>query len=443
VSASCSVAGRSVALRVADSIVWGFGQGFALGPGATLGASYSDWPGGSGGTNRDQDPGFMGLDDVRLRPDSPLVDTGTPGVLTNEEPHEDALGFVRAVDGNGDGIARRDVGALELQPAPPPAPPGNVLTNGGAEAGTPAQDDTSSPAPPGWTRTGSFTFVRYGTVAGQFPFPTRRVGEALAAGDAFFAGGPQGGGTASQVADVSSSAPEVDRGLGTVSLSALLGGYRTSGDGAVVEAEFRNPAGRSLGVVRIGPVSAADRAGASNLLPRSATAAIPRLTRSIEVTLRSTPPTGSYDDAYLDRVALVPRIAGGRLFATPPPPPGRRLKPYGGIVVMTPRTAVDSRGRAWVRLGCATRTVGRCRGVITLTSPLGTKVAHRIGRGLIDVRAGHAMRVAVKLRRSATRALRRGRLRARLYAATRDGQGVTRTSTAPVRVVRGHQRRRR
>ena len=67
---------------------------------------------------------------------------------------------------------------------------GNVLSNAGAEAGTPADDDTSSPAPPQWTRSGSFTFVRYGTVAGIFPFPSRRVGEALGAGDAFFTAGP-------------------------------------------------------------------------------------------------------------------------------------------------------------------------------------------------------------------------------------------------------------
>ena len=115
------------------------------------------------------------------------MDAGRPGSLAEGEPHEDALGYVRIADGDGDGTPRRDMGALELQPPPPAPPVGNVLSNPGAEAGTPAEDDSASPAPPQWSRSGAFTFVRYGTVAGAFPFPTARVGDALAAGDAFFA----------------------------------------------------------------------------------------------------------------------------------------------------------------------------------------------------------------------------------------------------------------
>ena len=226
---------------------------------------------------------------MRLRADSPLVDAGRPGPLADDEPHEDALGFVRVVDGDGDGVPRRDVGALERQPPPPPALAGNVLSNPGAEAGDPARDDSSSPPPPAWSRTGPFTFVRYGTFAGLVPFPTRRVAEALDAGDAFFAAGPGRGNSATQVVDVSDGALEIDLGRADATLSALLGGYRRSGDGAVVEASFRGPAGEGLGSVRIGPVSASDRAAATTLLPRAGSAAIPPLTRTIAVTLRSTP----------------------------------------------------------------------------------------------------------------------------------------------------------
>ena len=113
---------------------------------------------------------------------------------------------------------RRDIGAHEVQPPPPLPAAGNVLTNPGAEQGTPADDDRASPAPPGWTRTGSFTSVRYGTVVGAFPFPSRRVADALSAGDAFFAGGPGKDGSATQIADLRDAAPEIDLGLGTVTL---------------------------------------------------------------------------------------------------------------------------------------------------------------------------------------------------------------------------------
>ena len=327
---------------------------------------------------------------------------------------------------------------MELQPPAAPAPAGNVLSNPGAEAGTPATDDRSSPAPPAWLRSGGFTFVRYGTVAGDFPFPTRRVGEALGAGDAFFAAGPGRGGSATQGADLTAAAPEIDLGLGTVSLSALLGGYRASTDGAIVSADFRNPSGRRLGGIAIGPITADQRAGASNLLPRSASAAIPPLTRTIVVTLRSTPASGGYDDAYFDSVALVPLISGA-----PVPGPSRgnaRRRPFAGVSLLSPRAAVDSRRRAWVRVGCASRTVGKCRGAITLTSRLGGRSERRIASRRIALRPGRQLRLRIRLTRAAERRLRsKRRVDGRFYGATRDGQGLTRTSTAPLRIVRGRR----
>jgi len=440
VSAGCGVAGRSIAITAENSIVWGFARAFASGPGAGVAAAYSAYPGATGDTNLAADPLLAGPADARLRPESPLVDAGRPGALGDEESHEDALGFVRAVDGNGDGTPRRDVGALELQPPPPAVAAGNVLSNPGAEAGTAAEDDTSSPAPPAWTRTGAFTFVRYGTVAGPFPFPSRRVGEALGAGDAFFAGGPGTDGSATQVADLHDAAPEIDRGRGTAALSALLGGYRSSGDGAIAEAEFRGPAGGVLGSVRIGPVGAAERAGASTLLPRSVEAAIPPLTRTIAVTLRSTPASGGYDDAYFDAVALVPRMDGAAPHAAPLAVTGRRLRPFAGVALIARRAAVDSRRRVWVRMACPTRTVGRCRGVVTVTARLAARAPERrIASRRFALRPGRARRLPIRLTRAARRAIgERRRLRGgHFYVAVRDGQGVTRTSAGPRGVGRG------
>ena len=435
VDASCATPGRTVAVSLEDSIVSGFVQPFAIGAASSVATAYSDYPGATGDTNTDADPGFAAPGDPHLRADSPLVDRGRPGALADAEPHEDALGYVRIADGNGDGSPRRDIGALEYQPPPPPPPAGNVLANPGAETGTAAGDDTSSPAPPGWTRTGAFTEVMYGTVAGLVPFPTRRVSEVLSGGDAFFAAGPGKGGTATQVVDVGDAAPEIDLGLGRVTLSAALGGYRASGDGAIAEATFRSPGGASLRRVHIGPVTAADRGGATTLPPRRAVAAVPPLTRSIAVTLRSTPPAGSYDDAYFDSVSLVPTAGGQPLHANPT---GPRLRPFAGVSVVARRTAVDSRRRAWVRMACANSVVRRCEGTIVLTARLGAKApVRRIGRRAFMLRRGRVQRMPIRLNGGARRALQQGRkLRSgRAYPAVRDGQGITRDKSAFVHWV--------
>ena len=53
-----------------------------------------------------------------LRFDSPAIDAGDSGSLTNDQ-----RGFLRPVDGNGDSIAAADIGAYEFLPVPP------VITN--------------------------------------------------------------------------------------------------------------------------------------------------------------------------------------------------------------------------------------------------------------------------------------------------------------------------
>jgi hypothetical protein len=124
-----------VTATVSNSILRGFGSGYkvnaAAGPGigiAKLTVRYSNFlaKGTNSGLldigtgNIDADPLLAA--DLSLPAGSPSVDTGdpAPGGLTT-----DFLGAPRPVDGNGDGVARRDMGAFEYQPPAPPAePPG-------------------------------------------------------------------------------------------------------------------------------------------------------------------------------------------------------------------------------------------------------------------------------------------------------------------------------
>jgi PKD repeat protein len=59
------------------------------------------------------------LGDFRPAFNSVLVDRGVPGGLLAGEPTVDLFGSPRLVDGNGDGTARRDIGAFEYQRSAP------------------------------------------------------------------------------------------------------------------------------------------------------------------------------------------------------------------------------------------------------------------------------------------------------------------------------------
>jgi hypothetical protein len=404
---------------LANSIVWGFQAG---GSGAAA-ATHSHLP--ESGT----DPGFVAAPgDLRLRPDSPLIDAGEPRPLDAAEPEVDALGDVRAMDGDGDGTAQRDPGAHERRPPPPPSTAGNLLANPGAEQGSPAADDRASPAPPNWRRSGGFTSVRYGTVVGLVAFPSLDAASALGAGDAFFAGGPSGAASATQVIDVSGWAPEIDARVGVrMRLSALLGGFRESNDRAVVTARFRGPSGARLGGFSLDTVTAAERANATMLTARIGSRRVPRLTRAIAVTVRAGPPGGTYNDAYVDDVALVPTVP-----ALPGVPPRRvrARRPFGGVPVLSRRVRV-ARGRARVRIGCPDAAVRRCSGIVTLTR----RRLVVLGSRRVALRPGESQRVRIPLSRRERRRLRRPS-RGHVYTAVRDAQGLTRSVTAPVRIVR-------
>jgi hypothetical protein len=413
-AAGVRVAGGASATLM-DSIVWGF----ATGSTGAFAAPRSVLP--------PADPGLRPY--FSLPSGSPLIDAGDPQPLAATEPQEDAAGQVRAIDGDGDGTARRDIGALERRPPRRPSTRGNLLANPGAEQGTAATDDRASPAPPRWTRTGAFTSVRYGTVSGSFAFPTLPAAALLGGGDAFFSGGPAGAASLRQVVDVSRWAPEIDaRGGGRVRLSALLGGFRASEDHAMVSATFRSSFGVRVGGVSLDTVTAAERGHATMLAARSAVRAIPRLTRTVTVAVRAPAPGGSYNDAYVDDIALVPRIAPLRGL---PRPRRKARRPFAGAAVISPRVRIDRHRRARVRLACPSGTVGTCGGVVTLAR----RRTVILGARRIALRPGQIRRLRIQLSRRERRALKR-RTPGHVYVAARDAQGLTRTATARVRIFR-------
>jgi hypothetical protein len=98
---------------------------------------------------------------------------------------------------------------------------------------------------------------------------------------------------------------------------------------------------------------------------------------------------------------------------------------------------MDRKGRVPIRVACVSATVGGCVGVVTLAGRIARgEQAVRVGLARLGLKPGDRRRVRVRLTRPARRAVRRRhRIRMTLYTATRDAQGVTRTSAAPVAIT--------
>jgi hypothetical protein len=86
---------------------YGGGRATNFGPGTITETNHTDVP-----------PGFLSATDYHLRPDSPLVDAGDPAGLAAGELATDLSEQPRIADGNGDCVARRDIGAFEFTPGP-------------------------------------------------------------------------------------------------------------------------------------------------------------------------------------------------------------------------------------------------------------------------------------------------------------------------------------
>lgn len=448
-------AGSGTGRLALDSSIVGPGHLASLreDPGGEAAAAYSNLAGSAQGAAIsdpvDGDPGFVSATDPRLAPSSRLVERGNPaplfidrpapGEVDGSEPQADLDGEVRAADGDGDGRARRDVGAFELQPAPTPLPAGNLLENPDAES-------AGVSAVPGWSTTAGFETVEYGTD----PFPGTRLAQALGGGTGFFSGGSGGDSSATQVVDVGGRAEGIDAGAARVTLSGLVGGYRGDADAPTLRATFRGPSGVTLGTLELEAVDAADRANATTLLARSASRAVPNLTRSIEVALLAAKaPAGTYADAYFDNLGLVLDVGqppggrpggggggdGGGGGGDGGGDGGDRLRPFAGIALLAGQATLSrTTGRTRLLVGCATATVARCTGDLALEATLVRRRPRRaVGSARVSLAPGQTRRVGVRLSRPARAYLRsHTRLRALVRTTAVDGQGVRRSTTVPI-----------
>lgn len=181
-------------------------------------------------------------------------------------------------------------------------PAGNVIVNPGAEASAGAADAVTTLPLPSWTTTSNAAPVQYGVSS----FPSVAVSTSIGGGANFISGGVSNAlSTASQTVNLAGAAGEIDTGRVTADLSAYLGGFGGQNDNVRLTVTFFDASSNPLDDTTIGPVTDAERGGATTLLLRQATAIpLPVATRSATVTLTFTRAAGAYNDGYADNVSL-------------------------------------------------------------------------------------------------------------------------------------------
>ena len=201
------------------------------------------------------------------------------------------------------------------------------------------------------------------------------------AGKRFFFGGTNPVSTAVQNVTLPAPAAEIDTGKASVTLSGLLGGEGTQADEGTVVATFLNGQGTPIGLVQLGPVTAAERGNATTFISKSQTALLPTGTRRIRVTLTATRRTGTNNDAYFENLAL----AYTKPEATPPPEPPEPVRPPPATPPGVSGAGPQVAGKLSKLRLSSTRFAAGVQDTATIARrrkpPRGTKISFNLDRG--------------------------------------------------------------
>ena len=204
------------------------------------------------------------------------------------------------------GVPVNPAWGLDARVAGLPLPPArygmNLVFNGDAEFASGTNNYAPNRGIAWWTDLSGMTAIQYGAQP-QFPQPgtpgpTNR-------GVNFFCGGTNLGVVRmSEIIDLSALASDIDSGEVNYDLRGWFGGSGTQEDRAELAVRFLTESEAPLGTNRIGPVTAADRGGATSLLERNTTGRLPAGTRRAEFILTATAQTG-LSDGYADNLSFV------------------------------------------------------------------------------------------------------------------------------------------
>ena len=183
----------------------------------------------------------------------------------------------------------------------------NLIANGDAEQQSGATTLTDVVPPSCWESAGNLTALAYTAPDNALPFPASGSG----GGSTYFAGGPApiGQSTAllTQTVDLRPLQAALEQGNIRASLGGWLGGYDTQLDQIHLQVTFLGNDNTPLDHLTLGPVTAVERGGTTQLFARGTTGAVPPLAHYAQIVLAANKlsPIGTYNDGYADDLWLV------------------------------------------------------------------------------------------------------------------------------------------
>lgn len=187
----------------------------------------------------------------------------------------------------------------------------NLLVNPGADAVAGGNGDFVSNLP-GWTVGGELTAIDYALgCPGGYPCLTDPVPPEP--GPNHFGGGYGTPSTGTQRVSLGFASGAIGGNGAFYSLAGWLGGYASQDDYATLSVRFVDASESVLGTATVGPVTAADRNGATAMLFRQANGWVPAGAVAADVTLSMIRTGGSSNDGYADSLSFELREANATL----------------------------------------------------------------------------------------------------------------------------------